>query len=125
MSKLSAPPGAIVRVWFPESEAVMQPGPKFRPCLVVECTQVDGHPIVLLAYGTSQHVERRGLGEMIVRRDQSKALEKDTKFCLQRLIRLPLTSAYFCCDGEQPAPEPLSTDSLRTLMRAMDEIGLI
>lgn len=33
---LLAPPGAIVRVWFPETETVMQPGPKFRPCLVLE-----------------------------------------------------------------------------------------
>ena len=38
MIELSAPIGAIVRVWFPESEAVMQPGPKFRPALVLDVT---------------------------------------------------------------------------------------
>ena len=38
MKYLSAPVGAIVRVWFPESEAVLVPGPKLRPCIVLaEC----------------------------------------------------------------------------------------
>ena len=55
---LLAPPGAIVRVWFPETETVMQPGPKFRPCLVLEVDDSSKVPLVLVAYGTSQHTER-------------------------------------------------------------------
>jgi len=42
MIGLSVLVGTIVRVWFPESEAGMQPGPKCRPALVLDVTEVDG-----------------------------------------------------------------------------------
>ena len=44
MIGLSALVGGIVCVWFSEPEAGMQPGPKCRPALVLDVTEVDGCP---------------------------------------------------------------------------------
>lgn len=49
MANLSAPIGAVVRVWFPESETVMQPGPKFRPGLILGFDDSNGRRKVLVA----------------------------------------------------------------------------
>ena len=36
----------------------MQPAPKARPALVLRVGEIDGHPAVAIAYGTSQKLER-------------------------------------------------------------------
>ena len=122
---LLAPPGAIVRVWFPETETVMQPGPKFRPCLVLEVDDSSKVPRVLVAYGTSQHTERYGRGELVVKTIQAPELERDTKICLNKTMWLPLTRVYFASHGKQPPVAILPRTLYGELARAMREVGLL
>jgi len=125
MIELSAPIGAIVRVWFPESEAVMQPGPKFRPALVLGVTEVDGCRKVLVAYGTSQNTERTGRGEFTIRAEKTYSLESDTKFCLMRRLWLPLTKEYFAAGKGQPKPEEVVQKCFTSFRTAAVEASLI
>ena len=122
---LLAPPGAIVRMWFPETETVMQPGPKFRPCLVLEVDDSSKVPRVLVAYGTSQHTERYGRGELVVKTIQAPELERDTKICLNKTMWLPLTRVYFASHGKQPRVAFLPRTLYGELARAMREVGLL
>ena len=122
---LLAPPGAIVRVWFPETETVMQPGPKFRPCLVLEVDDSSKVPRVLVAYGTSQHTERYGRGELVVKTIHTPELERDTKICLSKTVWLPLSRVYFASHGKQPPVAILPRTLYGELARAMREVGLL
>ena len=122
---LLAPPGAIVRVWFPETETVMQPGPKFRPCLVLEVDDSSKVPRVLVAYGTSQHTERYGRGELVVKTIQAPELERDTKICLNKTMWLPLTRVYFASHGKQPSAVALPRSVHSELLRALREAYLV
>jgi len=94
--------GDIVECRFPESE-MGTPGPKDRPALVV---QVEADPedeaasIVRVAYGTSQDVGQRFPGEFTIRATDAKAgLDRDTKFDLGKMVRLPFNTEWFA-----PAP---------------------
>ena len=122
---LLAPPGAIVRVWFPETETVMQPGPKFRPCLVLEVDDSSKVPRVLVAYGTSQHTERYGRGGLVVKTIQAPELERDTKICLTKTMWLPLTRVYFTSHGKQPSAVALPRSLHSELLRALREACLV
>ena len=125
MCEISAPVGAIVRVWFPESESVLVPGPKFRPALVLEVNErPDGRREVLVAYGTSQNTHCYARGEFIVTGGEQHDLDSDTKFRLQRRVWLPLTSDYFCSCGRQPKPVPLPKSVLLAFYRAAKEARL-
>ena len=126
MSEISAPVGAIVRVWFPESEAVMEPGPKFRPALVLDVSNgPNGRREALVAYGTSQNTRSCQLGEFTVKSGDAHALGRDTKFCLKRAVWLPLSREYFCSGRTQPAPVPLQRPVLLVLSQAAKEARLI
>ncbi len=126
MSEISAPVGAIVRVWFPESEAVMEPGPKFRPALVLDVSNgPNGRREALVAYGTSQNTRSCQLGEFTVKSGDAHALDRDTKFCLKRAVWLPLSREYFCSGRTQPAPVPLQRPVLLVLSQAAKEARLI
>ena len=126
MSEISAPVGAIVRVWFPESEAVMEPGPKFRPALVLDVSNgPNGRREALVAYGTSQNTRSCQLGEFTVKSGDAHALDRDTKFCLKRAVWLPLSREYFCSGRTQPAPVPLQRPVLLVLSQAAKDARLI
>ena len=126
MSEISAPVGAIVRVWFPESEAVMEPGPKFRPALVLDVSNgPNGRREALVAYGTSQNTRSCQLGEFTVKSGDAHALDRDTKFCLKRAVWLPLSREYFCSGRTQPAPVQLQRPVLLVLSQAAKEARLI
>ena len=126
MSEISAPVGAIVRVWFPESEAVMEPGPKFRPALVLDVSNgPNGRREALVAYGTSQNTRSCQLGDFTVKSGDAHALDRDTKFCLKRAVWLPLSREYFCSGRTQPAPVPLQRPVLLVLSQAAKEARLI
>ena len=116
MSEISAPVGAIVRVWFPESEAVMEPGPKFRPALVLDVSNgPNGRREALVAYGTSQNTRSCQLGEFTVKSGDAHALDRDTKFCLKRAVWLPLSREYFVGPAkftQPPRPSDLRRSSL-------------
>lgn len=124
MRTLLAPPpvGTVVRCWFPESESVMVPGPKFRPVLVLAVDDESSRvPRVLVAYGTSQHTERNALGEFLAPRSLVPELECDTKFCLKQAFWLPLTREYFAARGRQSVPVVLPTRLHSVLLRAYHE----
>ena|SRR5450830_1760506 len=122
---LLAPLGAIVRVWFPETESVLQPGPKFRPCLVLGIDSSSTSPTrVLVAYGTSQHTERHGLGEFVVKKTTVPQLDCDTKFCLTKALWLPLSGAYFASGGRQLQPVALPKSLYSELYEASREAKL-
>lgn len=95
MKQFSAPTGAIVRARFPESESVMQPGPKVRPALVLSERVHREQRQLLVAYGTSQHTHRTGFGCFAVKAAEAKSLEKDTLFDLNKIVWLPASSEYF------------------------------
>ena len=126
MYELSAPIGAIVRVWFPENETVLQPGPKFRPALILDvATKADGSREALVAYGTSQRNEQYGLGEFVLPARFTNSLKYDTRFCLKKRLWLPLTLEYFGSSGRQPKPETFPEVLLGFFSDAAKEIGLI
>ena len=125
MCHLAAPVGAIVRVWFPETEDVMSAGSKFRPCLVLAGRQTNHGVEVLVAYGTSQNTQARGIGEFTVAKDLQVSIEKDTKFCLTRRIWLPLTKNLFCINGRQPAPEMIHAAAMVEFHRAAREAKIL
>ncbi len=119
MSNLSAPIGAIVRVWFPQSEDVMTPGPKLRPCVVVAEEVRNGRHMVLLAYGTSQNTNHRDLGEFTIKAGSYSFISKDTRFQFLRSIWLPMDAEYF-----HGRPEMLKDVDLRASGKALIEAKL-
>ncbi len=110
MKQFSAPAGAIVRARFPESESVMQPGPKARPALVLDGRVHHGQRQLLVAYGTSQHTHRTGFGCFVVKAGQAKSLTKDTLFDLNKIAWLPATSEYFPTTKSEPLPRSSMKD---------------
>jgi len=92
MSNLSALVGAILFAWLPEDETPHQPGPKFRPVLVINADPKAKR--LLVAYGTSQNVERNGKGEITFRTTEVPGLTKDTKFCMAKAKWIPVSPQY-------------------------------
>lgn len=60
MSNPSPLIAAIIFAWFPEDENPHEPGPKFRPVLVIDVNLEN--KLIRVAKGTSQNVERCGRG---------------------------------------------------------------
>lgn len=92
MSNLSALVGAVLFAWLPEDEHPHQPGPKYRPVLVIDADPEGKR--VCLAYGTSQRVDQNGKGEITFRKDEVNGLTKDTKFCLGKTKWVPVAPEY-------------------------------
>lgn len=92
MSNLSALVGAILFAWMPQDENPHQPGPKFRPVLVINADPSAKR--ILVAYGTSQNVQRCGRGEITFGTDEVPGLTKDTKFCLAKAKWIPVSPEY-------------------------------
>jgi hypothetical protein len=118
--------GDIVQCRFPEGKVGI-PGPKDRPALVVE---VEDGPeeaaaaIVRIAFGTSQGVEQRYLGEFTIRAtDANAGLGRDTKFDLGNTVRLAFDSEWFAPStnrrfGEHPKRGMLNLKDVK-LKRAL------
>ena len=94
MSQPSALVGAIVFVWFPEDENLLEPGPKFRPALIINAD--DQKRQFLVAYGTSQHTNQQRAGEITVTPLELPKLSRTTKFAIGKARWLPITPEYFC-----------------------------
>jgi mRNA-degrading endonuclease toxin of MazEF toxin-antitoxin module len=118
--------GDIVQCRFPE-EKVGTPGPKDRPALVVEVEEDpedESASIVRVAYGTSQDVENRYPGELTIRATDPKAgLDRDTKFDLGNMARLPFDTEWFAASpnrrfGEHPKRATLNLQDQK-LKRAL------
>lgn len=94
MSNQSALIGAVVFAWCPLDENPKEPGPKYRPVLIMH---KDGDE-VMIAYGTSQNLHLRYRGEVILTKDELPGLSKDTKFNLKKSFWVPLSKAFFARD---------------------------
>ena len=92
-------PGDIVWCRFPE-ERLPKPGPKARPALVLQVGEDQGRPVVAVAYGTSQKVDRLYPGEFVIALSDREAydaagLSHPTKFDLRRTFELDYNDAWF------------------------------
>lgn len=104
-------PGDIVWCRFPE-EGDLKPAPKSRPALVLSVGTIGAQPAVVIAYGTSQKLERLYAGEFVVVPGDGAAfvasgLSYPTKFNLARRIELPYSEHWFAVPpgapfGQQP-----------------------
>ena len=112
--------GDIVWCHFPDH---IHPKPKARPGLITS-TKVDdeGKVFVVVAYGTSQKINRLYSGEFrITRQDQPAAyahagLSYDTKFDLSKALELPYNNDYFSVPPHAPHGQ---TPKLGTLHPSM------
>lgn len=91
--------GDIVWCKFPQDK-LPKPGPKSRPALVLRVGEAQGHPIVEVAYGTSQKVDSLYAGEFtIVPSDQAAyeaaGLNYATKFNLVETFELDFNDTWF------------------------------
>lgn len=132
MHHLSAPRvGAIIRGRFPEQEDVFDDhrGKCRRPLLVLAIErQGDGATEVLVAYGTSQHINRCGRGEFVLTTEQAPFLNTATKFCLCRRLWLPLSTRHFpmgSSAGRCDVLGALPRNVLARVEQAATEAGLI
>lgn len=88
----------LVDCRFPEE--VGKPGPKERPCLVLQVEEAPGVPsgkgyVVIVAYATSQKTANVYPGEFVIVKDKLNNLTDDTKFDLVNQQRLPFDSKWF------------------------------
>lgn len=104
-------PGDIVWCRFPE-DGGLKPAPKSRPALVLSVGVIADGPAVVIAYGTSQKVDRLYAGEFSILPADGAAfrvsgLSYPTKFNLARCIELPYNDRWFAAPpgapfGQQP-----------------------
>lgn len=99
-------PGDIVWCRFPQEKS-LQPAPKARPALVLRVGEIEGHPAVAIAYGTSQKVERLFPGEFAILPADGAAytasgLSYPTKFNLARSVELPYNDRWFAVPPGAP-----------------------
>ena len=115
--------GDVVWCHFPHLPG-LEPGPKPRPALVVKVF-ADFAPsyVVLVAYGTSQNVNRLRAGEFAVTNSDGMAFTQaglvyETKFSFNQIVELPYTSSYFKAPpGSVPHLSPRLGMLHATLMR--------
>ena len=94
--------GEIVWCLWPTKGKGSLPGPKPRPCLLLELDdKIPGQPHVLVAYGTSQRVTQLHSGEFAITQQghphayTAAGLSYDTKFNLGQTAWLPFSSLAF------------------------------
>ena len=92
-------PGDIVWCRFPERKLSGR-GPKLRPALVLRIGEADGHPVVEVAYGTSQKVDSLYAGEFAITPSDGPAYEAaglsfQTKFNLRETFELDFNEEWF------------------------------
>ena len=91
--------GDIVWCRFPQDK-LPKPGPKSRPALVLRVGEVQGHPVVDVAYGTSQKVDSLYAGEFAIAPPDQAAYEAAglnyaTKFNLAETFELDFNDTWF------------------------------
>ena len=92
-------PGDIVWCRFPQ-DGVPNPGPKPRPALVLSVGEQDDHPVVIVAYGTSQMTADLRAGEFAILPANATAyaaagLSYPTKFNLGKTFELDYNDVWF------------------------------
>lgn len=96
-----APPrtGDIVWCRFPQGR-IPAPGPKPRPALVLRVGEETGHPVAVVAYGSSKKVDRLYAGEFAILPSDNAAytasgLGYPTKFNLGETFELDYNDNWF------------------------------
>lgn len=92
-------PGDIVWCRFPR-KGIPVPGPKSRPALVLAVGEAMDHPVVRVAYGTSQKTDRLYAGEFAILPALADAfaesgLSYPTKFDLGATFELDYNDIWF------------------------------
>jgi hypothetical protein len=92
-------PGDIVWCRFPR-QGIPAPGPKPRPALVLAVGEAMGHPVVRVAYGTSQKTDQLYAGEFAIVPALTDAfaesgLSYPTKFDLGTRFELDYNDIWF------------------------------
>ena len=121
---LSPTPGDIVWCRFPELPK-RNPGPKPRPALVVDVTELDDGIKVTVVYGTSQGLNRLHAGQFAITKQGNPAaysasgLSFDTKFDFKQRIELPWGDDFFGVPPNAPHGQMPKLGSLHaSMMRA-------
>jgi hypothetical protein len=122
-------PGDVVWCRFPEKK-VSGPGPKPRPSLVLRVGEADGHPVVEVAYGTSQKVDSLYAGEFAITPSDGAAYEaavlsSPTKFNLRETFELDFNREWFALApgapfGQTPKLGVLHPSLMRRARAAFD-----
>jgi hypothetical protein len=91
--------GNIVWCRFPMRQ-ISQPGPKPRPALVLSVGEANGQPVVVVAYGTSQKIDRLYAGEFVILPSDGEAytasgLSYPTQFNLRDTFELDYNDIWF------------------------------
>ena len=99
-------PGDIVWCRFPEDK-LSGPGPKARPALVLRVGEHAGHPMVEVAYATSQKVDALYSREFAITPADRVAYEvaglsAPTKFNLGETLELDFNDAWFAVPPGAP-----------------------
>jgi hypothetical protein len=122
-------PGDIVWCRFPEDK-LSAPGPKARPALVLRVGEDAGHPVVEVAYGTSQKVDTLYSGEFAIAPADRAAYEAaglsdPTKFNLRETFELDFNDEWFAVPpgaphGQTPKLGVLHPSLMRRAKAAFD-----
>lgn len=125
--------GDILLCRFPQLPDVT-PGPKNRPCIVLEVDDRYNPPRVLVCYGTSQHQDERHPGEFKVTKEDGVAFEAaglsyDTKFALNARITIPYNDTWFALPSRFAKSTPklgvMHASIMRRFFVAAQEAGLV
>lgn len=94
--------GEVVWCWWPEKGSKVLPGPKPRPCLVLELDEGEPQrPHVMVAYGTSRKLDKLHATEFAITRAAhphafaAAGLSFDTKFSMGQTAWLPFSTRAF------------------------------
>jgi PemK-like, MazF-like toxin of type II toxin-antitoxin system len=125
-------PGDIVWCRFPERKLSGR-GPKLRPALVLRIGEADGHPVVEVAYGTSQKVDSLYAGEFAITPSDGPAYEAaglsfPTKFNLRETFELDFNGEWFALPpgapfGQTPKLGVLHPSLMRRARAAFEAAG--
>lgn len=121
---ISPTPGDIVWCRFPQLPK-RNPGPKPRPALVLDVTELEDGTKVTVIYGTSQGLNRLYAGQFTIARQANAAaystagLSYDTKFDFKQKIELPWNEDFFAVPPNTPHGQTPKLGSLHaSMMRA-------
>ncbi|WP_075881898.1 type II toxin-antitoxin system PemK/MazF family toxin [Vreelandella massiliensis] len=92
--------GSVIYAWMPHSETPHQPGPKYRPVLVVGVDDESGS--LCIAPGTTQKLDSVLRGQILIDKiHDGQGLQQPTKFKIDNARWVPLTPAFLMGHGQQ------------------------
>mgnify|MGYP004703423871 CR=1 FL=1 len=107
----------VLYAWLPDHNNPHQPGPKYRPVLVLDINPQNQQ--LLVVYGTSQNTQQMGKGEFTV---HLEGLSKPTKFCFAYQRWIPANDLYLCKNGKKHVVGSLPSDYYDRVIDALEEI---